>query len=103
MLMLIAKKYFIILNVLLISFSLWIMPVLASVQIDGQFKANKSCQALQSIRMGTNPDNIHLIKDKIYQVIGKDRHNESHYLIKMDNIKPPMRWVAKNCGQFINK
>lgn len=78
------------------------MPASASVQLDGQFKATKTCQALQSIRMGTNPANIRLVKDKVYQVIGKDRNNESHYLIRIDDVNPPVRWVAKNCGEFTN-
>ena len=78
-------------------------PVEASVKMDAQFKATKTCLALKSIRGSDVPSKIHLTKDKIYHVIAKDRNNESHYLIEMpdEDISPSVRWVAKKCGKFV--
>ena len=91
--------------ILLSSFILMIKPSEASVQIEGKLKAQKTCEAVQSIRMGTNPGNIHLVKGKTYEVIGKDRNIESHYLIKIpdQDITPSVRWIAKNCGRLVKK
>ena len=101
--MLFFKKVTIVFSLLFLNFSLQINSVLASIQLDEYFVATKTCQAVQSIRMGRNPGNIHLTKDKIYHVIAKDRNIESHYLIEMpeQDIIPSVRWIAKNCGEFV--
>ena len=103
--MFLLNKIAIVLSILFFTLICGMTPTWASVQIDGQFKANKTCPALQSIRMGGNPGNIRLIKGKVYHVIAKDRKNESHYLIEIpdQNISPSVRWIARNCGEFINE
>ncbi len=81
--MLFLRKITIVFSILFLSLSIQLNPVFASIQLDEQYQATKTCQAVKSIRMGRNPGNIHLTKDKIYHVIAKDRNNESHYLIEM--------------------
>ena len=100
--MLVVIRILVVLVVCLITINFGIQPTWASIQIDGQIKATKTCAAVQSIRMGANPDRIYLVKGKVYHVIAKDRNNESHYLIEMpeENITPSVRWIAKNCGEY---
>lgn len=105
--MLLLKKTAIVLTILLLNLILAITPTWASVQIDAQFKATKTCEASKSTRlsMNNNSSKIYLIKGKVYHVIAKDRNNESHYLIEMPDqqISPSVRWIARNCGEFTNE
>ena len=105
--MLLLKKIAIVLTILFLSLVLEITPTWASVQIDAQFKATKTCEAAKSTRpsMDIKSNKIYLTKGKVYHVIAKDRNNESHYLIEMpdQNISPSVRWIARNCGEFTNE
>ncbi len=99
----IIKTFFLSAIIALLSLVITTTPVKASVQMDAQFQATKTCIAQKSIRGSDVPSKIHLTKDKIYHVIAKDRNNESHYLIEMpdENIRPSVRWIAKKCGKFV--
>lgn len=77
----------------------WAGSAGATVKLDGVLTAQQPCKALQSIRKGTNPGNITLIPEQTYPVIGKNRSEASHYLVRVAEASPPTRWVAVDCGE----
>jgi len=81
--------------------TLWSKPAYALLSLNGQFVAGEACEAVQSIRSGTNPGNIRLIPQETYSVIGKNRDNASHYLLKIEGAEPSERWVSVQCGQLL--
>ncbi|WP_404786428.1 hypothetical protein [Altericista sp. CCNU0014] len=81
--------------------SLWAVPAHALVRLDDSFKAASNCEAVRSIRTGSNPGNIKLVPDRVYPVVGKNQVDESHYLIEVNGANPVERWVAKQCGQLL--
>lgn len=84
----------------MLALSLIIFPdrALAFVPLEGQFTATDTCEALASIRKGTNPDNVKLQPGQTYQVVGKNKDAASHYLVEIDGASPYQRWVAVSCG-----
>jgi len=81
--------------------ALWSRPAYAFITLDEQFVAGEACEALQSIRSGTNPGNIRLTPQESYPVIGKNRDNASHYLLRIEGAEPLQRWVSVQCGQLL--
>ncbi|MBR8828354.1 MAG: hypothetical protein DSM107014_10735 [Gomphosphaeria aponina SAG 52.96 = DSM 107014] len=71
------------------------------MKLEGEFKATEACEAFQSFRNETNPGNVNLIPDTNYTVIGKNKDEASHYLLKIDEATPSERWVAVECGELI--
>ena len=95
------KRCFLLLIVLFFSLTLWPNPAQAMVKLSDQFVAGEACEALQSIRRGTNPGNVKLIPQATYPVIGKNRDEASHYLLRIDGVEPSTRWVAVQCGKLL--
>ncbi|NEP15087.1 MAG: ribonuclease T2 [Symploca sp. SIO2C1] len=95
------KKYFLLAISLCFCFTLWSKPAYALIKLNDQFVAGEACEALQSIRKGTNPGNIRLTPEQTYPVIGKNREEESHYLLRLEDAEPPVRWVPLQCGQLL--
>jgi ribonuclease T2 len=100
--MLVLAKRFLLMVIFIFSLSLWASPAYALIQLSDNFKATNTCEAVQSIRNGTNSGNIKLILDRIYPVVGKNREDESHYLLRIEGAQPRERWVAKQCGQLLS-
>lgn len=98
----ILKKCLWMMLTLCLGMMLWTNPAHALVTIEDQFVAEEACEAVQSIRRGTNPGNIRLTPQAIYPVIGKNREDASHYLLKIAGANPPTRWVPIQCGQLSN-
>lgn len=88
--------------VLVFSFILLLQPAVALITFDGQFTATNACEALVSIRKGTNPGNVRLKPREIYQVVGKNKDIPSHYLVELTGANPPQRWVATSCLNVAN-
>jgi ribonuclease T2 len=88
-----------IIAVALIVFSLSISAQ-AQIALTGYFIARAECPAFQSIRKQTNPGNVTTQSDHAYNLIGKNNHAASHYLIEMD-AEPNRRWVAVSCGEHV--
>jgi len=88
---------------LFLMLAIFILPFTgqATVPLKGYFMAQEQCPALQSIRKGTNPGNITLSKGMTYEVIGKNKANETHYFIKIKEGKTLQRWVAVSCGKLL--
>ncbi|HAC62691.1 MAG TPA: ribonuclease T [Cyanothece sp. UBA12306] len=95
------KKGLLVAIVLAIAlFCLPMLPAQAFVPVDGTFIANDSCEALQSIRKGTNPGNVTLTPDVAYEVVGQNKPEPSHYQIKIKGVQPA-RWVSVGCGRLL--
>lgn len=81
--------------------TLWSKPAYALLSLNDQFVAGEACEAVQSIRSGTNPGNIRLTLRETYPVVGKNRDNASHYLLRIEGAEPSERWVSVQCGQLL--
>ena len=81
--------------------TLWSRPAYAFITLNDQFVAGEACEALQSISSGTNLGNIRLTPQKTCPVIGKNRDNASHYLLRLEGAEPLERWVSVQCGQLL--
>jgi len=77
-----------------------VMPIaaLAQVKMDGTFVASKACEAVVSIKKGTNPDNAAVVAGKSYDLLGKNKDEASHYWINVPEADPHQRWVEIGCG-----
>ena len=95
------NKLLILAITLVFSFQLWINPVQASIPLNDQLKANFACEAFQSIRRRTNPGNIKITPDNIYPVTAKNKQDETHYLLKIEDATPQQRWVDISCGTLL--
>ena len=71
---------------------------LAQVKLDGTFTATKACDAVVSIKKGTNPDNAAVAAGKAYHLLGKNKDDATHYWIEVPDANPKQRWVAIDCG-----
>ena len=70
----------------------------AQVKLDGTFLASKACEAVVSIKKGTNPDNAAIAAGQTYRLIGKNKDDATHYWIELPQADPHQRWVAVDCG-----
>lgn len=88
-------------------FGFWVVAFLSpitghtTISLEGYFIAQDNCPALHSIRKGTNPGNITLSKGIAYEVIGKNKPDETHYLVKIEAKESLQRWVAVSCGKLL--
>ncbi len=93
---------------LLLAISLCFCLILSSkstyafIALDNQFVAGEACEALQSIKKATNPGNIRLTPQKTYRVIGKNKDNASHFLLRLEGVESSNRWVSVKCGQLVD-
>ncbi len=72
----------------------------ASIKIDGYFIAEKSCEAVHSIKKGTHP--FTLTKGMAYKVMAKNKLEASHYLITIEGLEEnPNKWVSVDCGLLL--
>jgi len=69
----------------------------ASVKMDGYFIAQKSCEAVHSIKKSTLPFTV--TEGMSYQVMAKNRPEATHYLIRIPNLEENAnKWVPTSCG-----
>jgi len=73
----------------------------AEIQMDGYFIARDSCPALHSIRKNTNPGDIHLTVDMVYELLSKNKADASHYRIRVKQASPKERWIPVACGTLL--
>jgi ribonuclease T2 len=97
----VLKKCLLLAISLCFCLTLWSKPAYAFIELDNQFVAREACEALRSIRSGTNPGNIRLTPRKTYPVIGKNQDSASHYLLRIEGAESPARWVPVQCGQLL--
>ncbi|MDJ0581927.1 hypothetical protein [Crocosphaera sp.] len=94
-------KALLLLIICVYSITIFVTPAIASVKLNGAFVANKSCEALQSMRKETNPGNVFVEADETYEVVAKNKEDATHYQIKIKGVEPSIRWVARDCGKVI--
>ena len=70
----------------------------AQIPLKGYFIAANTCEAVQSIKKGTNPGNIHLVPDMSYELVAKNKEEATHYRIRVKHASPMERWVSASCG-----
>lgn len=77
----------------------------ASIRSSGNFTANSHCDAYQSFRKQTNPDNTQLVTNKKYAIKAINKKQFDWVQILVPSASPAMRWVNKSCGtaQFNNE
>ena len=95
------KKCLLLAIYLCFCLTLWSRPAYALIALNDQFVAGEACEAVQSIKSKTNPGNIRLTPQETYPVIGKNRDNASHYLLRIERAEPSERWVSVQCGQLL--
>jgi ribonuclease T2 len=90
---------------IMLAFSLVIFPnhAQAFVAFDGQLTATDTCEAVTSIKKGTNPDNLRLQRGQSYNIVAKNNEPASHYLLEIASAQPSQRWVSINCGTVSDK
>ena len=66
----------------------------------GCFKATESCEAYQSFRKKTNPENVRLEAGKLYKILEKSK-KKSAYRVKVKGAKRSARWVEGSCGEVL--
>jgi ribonuclease T2 len=98
----ISKKYLFSILIVSSSLFLWTAPAFTQIAVNDSFTATTNCPAVQSIRKGSNAGNIRLTTNKTYPVVGKNKDNPSHYLLKIDGAQPAQRWVSKQCGKLLS-
>ncbi len=76
-------------------------PSWATIKLDTTLTATESCEATQSIKKRRNAGNVRLTPGESYRVIGKNRSSEAtHYLLKLEDASPSLRWVPISCGSL---
>ncbi len=66
----------------------------------GCFKAVDACEAFQSFRKKTNPENAHLEVGGQYKILEKSKKNKA-YRIQLKGLKRSARWVKQSCGEVL--
>ena len=97
-----VQKGLLLLTLMVFSITFWMTPATASIKLNGTFTAAQYCEALQSIRKGTNPGNVFVNPEETYEFVAKNKKDASHYLIKIDGVQPTARWVAVDCGKVVS-
>ena len=100
--MLILKRLFFMTMIWCFSLTIWANSAQASIKINNEFKATSACDALQSIRRGTNPGNISVVPGKTYQATEKNKPDATYYRLIIEEANPSSRWVAVNCGELLS-
>lgn len=76
-------------------------PAQATIKLNTTLRATDNCEALQSIKKRRNAGNVRLTPGENYRVIGKNRIDEAtHYLLRLENTSPSLRWVPIGCGHL---
>ena len=84
--------------ILLIAVVLSSASAFAQVKLEGTFMASKACDAVVSIKKGTNPDNAAVAAGQAYRLLGKNKDSATHYWVELPQADPHQRWVPVECG-----
>ncbi|MBE9207867.1 ribonuclease [Nostoc sp. LEGE 06077] len=92
------QQIFALVVLLVFSFIIFPSQALASTPLKSQFTtALGACEAVASIKKGTNPGNVRLKPGQTYQIVGQNQDNPSHYLLEIASASPSRRWVPISC------
>jgi ribonuclease T2 len=88
-------------GVVVVSLAFCVGTSFATVKLDGYLISEQACEAVQSIKKGTNPGHVTLTVGMAYHVIGQNKLEATHYLLRMPEASPQDRWVAVSCGKLL--
>lgn len=74
----------------------------ANLPVTGYLLAEKACPALHSIKKQTNPGGVLLVPGQTYTVTAINKAAATHYLIDLEQPERQQRWVALDCGRFLD-
>ena len=73
---------------------------LAFVKVEGQFTADKACQATVSLHNRTRP--VSLKRDTTYRVLGRNAPDGAFIQLDVPHARPSARWVPLSCGHLVS-
>ncbi|TGZ36079.1 hypothetical protein EQ875_00925 [Photobacterium damselae subsp. damselae] len=81
--------------------SLLLTPLLshASIPTHGDFTAKQACDAFQSFRKQSNPQNVQLSVGQRYEITAINKEAFDWVQIKVPGSSPLTRWVKSSCGE----
>ncbi|AOE82747.1 ribonuclease T2 family protein [Pseudomonas sp. TCU-HL1] len=79
-------------------FGLWLSFTAWAEPAQGNFVANQRCDAFQSIRKQTNPDDLKVQPGQRYEVVEVNRREYDWLRIRVPGSDTPLRWVSAGCG-----
>jgi hypothetical protein len=88
---------------LLLAGNLLAWPALAFVEAPGEVLAQDACEAFQSFRKRSNPDDARLVPGRRYQVLGRNAPDGDWLQLVVPGAKPAQRWVSARCARLALK
>lgn len=74
----------------------------AQEKLTGVFIASRDCEAVQSIKGAKNPGDVYLNFGHGYELLGGNKTEPTHYLLRVPGAKPEQRWAAIGCGHVVD-
>lgn len=75
-------------------------PAWATVPLTGEFRATQACPLFRSIRNGTQVEGTRLVPGQTYPLLGKNREEATHVLIRVPGLEAVDIWVEVGCGDL---
>ena len=80
---------------------LWAWPLVGSAEpFSGTLIAERDCPAGISTKHQGNPGKVRLVPGDTYVVVGRNRAEPTHYLLRIESAQPKERWVEVACGRI---
>ncbi|CAG7857382.1 hypothetical protein MCAMS1_02181 [biofilm metagenome] len=74
--------------------------VSANEPLQGCFTAEEECPAFVSIKKQSNPGKVMVQPGDDYRVTGQNKPAPTYYLIQVEGVVSPKRWVSVSCGKI---
>jgi len=81
-------------------FTVFAQAAKANDPISGCFTAEEECPAFVSIKKQSNPGEVMVQPGDEYRVTGQNKPAPTYYLLQMDGVTSPKRWVSVSCGKL---
>ena len=88
------------LKILVVNLFIFFAPLTQAKNIGGCFEATQSCEAYQSFRKKTNPNDVRLEENTTYKVLESSKKMKA-YRIEIDGLDKSARWVSRSCGDWV--
>lgn len=79
-------------------FGLWLSVAVRAEPAQGGFIATQRCEAFQSIRKQSNPDDLKVEPGQRYEVVEVNKRDFDWLRIRVPGSATPLRWVSVDCG-----
>ncbi|HYN76984.1 MAG TPA: ribonuclease T2 [Lamprocystis sp. (in: g-proteobacteria)] len=85
----------------LIALVLGLLPLAGEAEpFAGSLIAERDCPAGVSTKHQGNPGQVRLVHGETYPVVGRNRAEPTHYLLRIESAQPQDRWVEVGCGRL---